>query len=231
MENRDLRGRVAALEEVMRGLSPTDVTDDELIEALRAGTATMKHVRWLFKLMGEELRAKVLVSAAALRSNQERDFGFRFFPVDVAIAIVGYPVDEPVAERYTASVFRSCGYDPESWDRAAKNFAYRDLARNRYFANWVKAEMIRLLFRGDPTARKLRTQLDTYAGDFEAVCNDLDAPPRDLALRLHSIHEPLDDSHQEPLMLGREQYLDAFPIVRFADAAPDDVKKVDMDGQ
>jgi hypothetical protein len=216
MERQELQRRIAALEKTMVRLSPTAITDHELLEALGAGTATPRHVRWLFKLMGEEMRAKVLVSAAALRKDPKLLVGTPTQPMDLAITIVSYPADEALPEPYEKSVFRSCGYRPDTWTGVTR---YLDNAR---FHSWVRAEMVRLLFRGDPTGHELRTRLDAYSGDLEAVRNDLAWPPRDFALRLYAFHVYLD--HRDtPLIRGRRfGHWDADPTIDLVDVDPVD---------
>ena len=115
MERRDLQRRIAALEKTMHRPSPTAITDNELIGVLSSRKATPKHVRRLFMLMGEELRATVLVSAEALRNDPKRLVGTPVQPMDLAITIVSYPADEAVPDPYEKSVFMSCGYSPDTW--------------------------------------------------------------------------------------------------------------------
>jgi hypothetical protein len=197
---RELHQRLAALEKALARVRPKELTDEDLIAEFTAGTATMDHVHTLFTIMGEELRATVMISAAQLRWDPRRVPGYAVCPVYVAMYIVSYPARDPVPELYLAQVFECCGHDPELWDLLAKKFYYSERARPGFFRDWVRAEMIRLLFKDDPTGLELRTQLDEYSEDMDALKADFPDPPPDFARRLLALDKSVGGTDDTPLI-------------------------------
>ena len=197
---RELHQRLAALEKAMVRVRPKELTDEDLIEDFRAGTATMDHVHTLFTIMGEELRARIMISAAQLRWDPRLVPGYSVCPVDVAMYIVSYPARAFVPELYLAEVFGFCGHDPERWDQWAKKYYHPERIRPSIFRDWVRAEMIRLLFKDDPAGLELRTQLDEYSEEMDALKADFPDPPPDLARRLLALDESFEGTTDPPLI-------------------------------
>jgi hypothetical protein len=200
MRERELRERLAALEKAMVRVRPKDLHDEDLIEEFTAGTATMDHVHKLFTIMGEELRATLMITAAQLRWDPYRVPGHAVCPVYVAMYIASYPARDPVPELYLDQVFEWCGHDPEAWDRMAKKYYYPEGARQSIYRDWVRGEMIRLLFKDDRTGLDLRTQLDEYSEDMDALRTDFPDPPPDLARRLLALDDSVSGTDDTPLI-------------------------------
>jgi hypothetical protein len=161
MSAEEFRRRLRKLEAELAKLNPDPSTDDELIAALKAFTATPSQMEQVWAIAGEDIRTQVIRVAVGRRlryaAGAEFEAGTDSGPVSRTIEILSRGADEQLNLSFRIAPT----YDPEGWadPRAARR-------EGRYvplfgFKEWARCYLMDQLLGADG-GLALRHQIDQW---------------------------------------------------------------------
>lgn len=173
-------------------------TDDELVQALRDGTATPAHLHQIYDVVAEDLKA-VLFSHA--RDLSPEDWRYRWekyalCPMATAFYVLSHRADQELPPRLLEARTLSRPYDPAGWEKRFRNPPnHAAKMRHLSFLVWARTLLIDHALP-TPECHAERVVLDDWSDGGSAPV-DLERTPTERVVRLL---QALDVAYQYNLL-------------------------------
>lgn len=179
-------------------------TDDELVQALRDGTATPAHLHQIYDVVAEDLKA-VLFSQARRLSPEDLRYhreSYLLCPMVTAFRVLSHRADQELSPTLLEDRTRSQPYDPAGWEKRSRNPPNRAATRRHLsFLVWARTFLIDHALP-TPECHAERLMLDAW-GDGGSAPVDLERTPTERVVRLLA---SLDVFYQLNLLLRCPQW-------------------------